>query len=242
MLSCNGRIFNVGQYRREKLGAIQPHNFFDPSNEITNNARTEVAMAALDDMLKWLDHFAKIQSDDATTPNVGEGIMNMFRLERNPSIIARGDKREGAVVGRFTVAIYDATNSTKERREAIFKKCKAHNVPMVFIESLCDDEGLIKSNIVEVKLSSPDYVGIDAEAAISDFQERIKHYSSTYDTLTRDEMNGQLPFVKLINVGQEVIVHKVFNFKSTLGSRIFRVSYSIFFNESQYYASINIFL
>jgi 6-phosphofructo-2-kinase/fructose-2,6-biphosphatase 2 len=194
-------------------------------------------MAALDDMLKWLDHFKGIQSDDAKTPNVGEGIMNQSRfLERIPSTIARGDDRNGAVVGSFTVAIYDATNSTKDRREAIFRKCKSHNVPMVFIESICDDEELIKSNIVEVKLNSPDYVGIDAEAAIKDFQERIKHYSSTYDTLTRDEMDGQLPFVKLVNVGQEVIVHKVINFKLNSGSWIFRVSDSIFFNESQHYA------
>lgn len=169
-------------------------------------------MAALDDMLKWLDHFSKIHSDDAATPNVGEGVMNQSRfLERIPSTIARDDQRNSAVVGRFTVAIYDATNSTKGRREAIFKKCKAHNVSMVFIESICDDEDLIRSNIVQVKLSSPDYVGIDAEAAINDFQERINHYSSTYDTLTHDELNGNIPFVKLINVGQEVIVHKVIN-------------------------------
>lgn len=203
------------------MGAIQPHNFFDPSNEVTSNQRTEVAMAALDDMLKWLDHFSSIQTDDATTPNVGEGItLNSRFLERSPSTIPREDKGNNAVVGSFTVAIYDATNSTKERREAIFKKCKQHNVPMVFIESICDDEELIKSNIVQVKLSSPDYVGIDADSAIKDFQERIKHYTSTYHSLTNDEMDGQLPFVKLINVGQEVIVHKVILLKFTFRSGV----------------------
>ena len=189
---------------------MQPHIFFDPSNETTTNQRTEVAMAALDDMLKWLDHYSSVSANDVASPNVGEGITNHSPyIHRTPSSIPRNDQGKRAIVGSFTVAIYDATNSTKSRRAAIFKKCKDHNVPMVFIESICDDEDLVKSNIVQVILSSPDYVGIDAESASKDFQERIKHYSSTYDTIKNDELDGQLPFVKLINVGQEVIVHKV---------------------------------
>ena len=48
------RVFNVGAYRRERLGSRQPHSFFDPANEAGNVARLEMATAALDDMLGWL--------------------------------------------------------------------------------------------------------------------------------------------------------------------------------------------
>lgn len=34
---------------------------------------------------------------------------------------------------------------------------------LVFIESVCGDEGVIQSNIREVKLQSPDYRGVEEE-------------------------------------------------------------------------------
>lgn len=37
---------------------------------------------------------------------------------------------------------------------------------LVFIESVCGDEGVINSNIREVKLQSPDYKGIEEEVAV----------------------------------------------------------------------------
>jgi 6-phosphofructo-2-kinase/fructose-2,6-biphosphatase 2 len=64
-------------------------------------------------------------------------------------------------------------------------------------------------NIREVKLSSPDYVGVSEEQAIADFQDRINQYAKQYETLSVDEMDGQIAFVKLQNVGSQVFVNKV---------------------------------
>ena len=43
-------VFNVGEYRRARVGAQMPHSFFDPDNAQGEEARRAAAMAALDDM------------------------------------------------------------------------------------------------------------------------------------------------------------------------------------------------
>jgi 6-phosphofructo-2-kinase/fructose-2,6-biphosphatase 2 len=67
------------------------------------------------------------------------------------------------------------------------------------VESKCDDEELIMSNILEVKTSSPDYVGQDPEAAARDFRDRIRNYEKVYQTI--DESEKGLTYVKIINIG-----------------------------------------
>jgi hypothetical protein len=39
------------------------------------------------------------------------------------------------------VAIYDATNSTNDRRQFIRERCEQEGFKVVFIESLCEDKG-----------------------------------------------------------------------------------------------------
>ena len=53
-LGYRTRVFNVGEYRRSRVGANQPAEFFDPENEASRDARRECAMDALDDMLAFL--------------------------------------------------------------------------------------------------------------------------------------------------------------------------------------------
>ena len=61
------------------------------------------------------------------------------------------------------VAVLDATNSTKKRRQWIVDMCRAAGLRLMFVESMCDNDELILSNIMDVKVSSPDYVGQDPE-------------------------------------------------------------------------------
>ncbi|KNE68730.1 hypothetical protein AMAG_13372 [Allomyces macrogynus ATCC 38327] len=111
------------------------------------------------------------------------------------------------------VAIYDATNTTHERREYILGVCKENHVDVVFIESICHDPDVIINNIAEVKISGPDYAGMDPEVATEDFKARMRHYESAYETISEND----LAFVKLINVGSLVIVNLI---KGWLQSRI----------------------
>ena len=103
------------------------------------------------------------------------------------------------------VAIYDATNGTRERRAWLYKELSAQGIKVLFIESLCDDENVILANIRDVKLSSPDYEGMNPDDAAKDFMERIEHYKEFYETITEDEYT----YIKLVDVGKQYIINKV---------------------------------
>lgn len=105
------------------------------------------------------------------------------------------------------VAILDATNSTKKRRDWVRQRCEQHNIHTLYVESKCDDEDIIMSNILEVKTTSPDYLGQDPETAAQDFRNRIRNYEKVYETIDEDEK--ELTFVKLIDVGQHVIINQI---------------------------------
>jgi broad specificity phosphatase PhoE/predicted kinase len=161
-LGYRTQMFNVGSYRRARLGSHQRHSFFDPRNEAGQAARREVALVALDDMLSFLG--------------------------------AGGD-----------VAIYDATNNTRERRALVLAHCAAAGVEVVFVESTCTDAAIVESNIRATKARSPDYEGVPEEEAVRDFRQRIAHYERAYEDVGEDEG----PFVKIIDVGRKVVLHRV---------------------------------
>ena len=105
------------------------------------------------------------------------------------------------------IAILDATNSTKPRRRWIKERCDAEGIETIFVESKCDREDIILSNILEVKTTSPDYQGQDPEEAAKDFRERIKMYEQVYETLDEDE--SDLTYCKIIDVGSQVIINRI---------------------------------
>lgn len=78
--------------------------------------------------------------------------------------------------GETVVAIYDATNSTKERRRTILRTCQESEIELFFVESICDDESLIRENVLEVKISSPDYRDVEPADAVDDFMKRYYAY------------------------------------------------------------------
>lgn len=106
------------------------------------------------------------------------------------------------------VAVFDATNSTVDRRQVI------HNIivdkmgfKLFFVESVCDDPRIIEQNIMEVKISSPDYTNMNKDAALTDFLKRIEHYEVRYQPL--DEVQEKnVSFMKIYNTGEKVVVHK----------------------------------
>jgi 6-phosphofructo-2-kinase/fructose-2,6-biphosphatase 2 len=108
----------------------------------------------------------------------------------------------GGVIG-----ILDATNSTKARRRWVKECCDAQGVETLFVESKCDDEALVMSNILEVKTTSPDYKGHDPESAAQDFRKRIRNYEKVYQTI--DEEESHLTYLKIMDVGKQVIINRI---------------------------------
>eukprot|EP00529_Nitzschia_sp_RCC80_P011629 CAMPEP_0113491830 /NCGR_PEP_ID=MMETSP0014_2-20120614/27758_1 /TAXON_ID=2857 /ORGANISM="Nitzschia sp." /LENGTH=582 /DNA_ID=CAMNT_0000385633 /DNA_START=141 /DNA_END=1889 /DNA_ORIENTATION=+ /assembly_acc=CAM_ASM_000159 len=101
------------------------------------------------------------------------------------------------------VAALDATNSTFERRQHIIKVLseKGRGIKKMFVESICDDEKILKENIQKVKLSTPDYKDMDEDVAMTDFMERRENYMKVYEPVT--EADG--PFCKIINSKQFIV-------------------------------------
>lgn len=125
------------------------------------------------------------------------------------------------VLGDLTdVAIFDATNSTRARRAwlrgAIAEAESQSGIPcrLVFVESICTDEDIIRSNIRETKLKSPDYKHMREEDAVRDFTARIQQYTKVYEMVEDAE---EVPYIQLIDVGRKIIAHRMMGF---LNSRI----------------------
>lgn len=84
--------------------------------------------------------------------------------------------QEGGQVG-----IFDATNSTRSRRNMLMKmaegKCK-----MIFLETICNDPKIIERNIRLKVQQSPDYAEeTDFEAGYKDFKSRLDNYEEVYE-------------------------------------------------------------
>ena len=158
-------IFNVGNYRREILGAGQSHAFFDPKNSEGEKQRQAVARLALEAM------------------------------------------RENLARDNLDVAIFDATNTTLERRQWLMSTITATlpTARLVFVESICNDQSAIRSNVVEAKLKSPDYADMEESAAVADFLARIEHYASVYQPVGEDSKEDEVPYIKLIDRGKTMV-------------------------------------
>eukprot|EP00088_Acartia_fossae_P071247 TRINITY_DN9746_c0_g1_i10.p1 TRINITY_DN9746_c0_g1~~TRINITY_DN9746_c0_g1_i10.p1 ORF type:complete len:484 (+),score=96.83 TRINITY_DN9746_c0_g1_i10:51-1502(+) len=106
------------------------------------------------------------------------------------------------------VAIFDATNSTRDRRQMIYDTVVVKSgFKCLFLESICDNLQLIETNILDVKIHSPDYRNMDKEEAVQDFRRRILHYTEVYSPM-EEEHESHLSFMKIFNAGEKLIVHR----------------------------------
>ncbi|CAD6203236.1 unnamed protein product [Miscanthus lutarioriparius] len=166
-------------------------------------ARGTFTAAKLTRYLRWLGHETKHF-------NVGK----YRRLKHGTNQTADffcGDNREG-VEARNEVAalamedmlswmqeggqvgIFDATNSTRRRRNMLMKvaegKCK-----IIFLETLCNDQDVLERNIRLKVQQSPDYAEqTDFEAGVQDFKERLTYYEKVYEPVVEGS------YIKMIDM------------------------------------------
>jgi broad specificity phosphatase PhoE/predicted kinase len=134
-----------------------------------------------------------------------------FRPDNPEGKAARQAVAEAALDDLFSflgaegeVAIYDATNTTRSRRQLIRDRCERAGVAQLFVEIVCDDPDVIEANIRETKVHSPDYVSEDPDAAVRDFRARLSHYEKAYEPLQED-----VPFIKYIDKGKGMVLNRV---------------------------------
>ncbi|KAL8728244.1 MAG: hypothetical protein Q9166_005547 [cf. Caloplaca sp. 2 TL-2023] len=115
-----------------------------------------------------------------------------------------------------SVGIFDATNSTLERRKNIMNKIRQRAGPelgVLFLESQCIDDNLLESNM-RLKLSGPDYKDQDPVTALADFKKRVALYEKAYIPLGEYEERNNMSYVQMIDVGRKVVSHQIRGFLS----------------------------
>jgi 6-phosphofructo-2-kinase len=73
----------------------------------------------------------------------------------------------------------------------------------MFVESVCSDEDILAQNI-QMKLQSPDYIGMPKEQAIADFKIRMANYEKAYEAIGVQEEKEGISYIKIENVGKKV--------------------------------------
>lgn len=98
------------------------------------------------------------------------------------------------------VAIYDAVNPLANGRRSLAKEFAKHDVQTLFLESYVDDQAILEENARSVKISSPDFIGMDPDAAARLYLKRIDMKIPHFESMTEKDLN----WVKMINAGARV--------------------------------------
>jgi hypothetical protein len=205
---CKCEIFNVGRYRRQAMADLQKRknhdvvsereekgacdaSFFDSENQAAAKLRQKVAEMALVDMLAWLDDEEDDGSDSEDHPDTTRQSPNSTAEKSSSSF--------GQVKLDFKrydrVAIFDATNSTVQRRKWILEECTSPDkrpgkpTGVVFLESICDDRELLEENYRYKISQSPDFDGMSEQEAFADLRQRVKKYENAYETINDDSLS-----------------------------------------------------
>eukprot|EP01063_Lacrimia_lanifica_P015938 TRINITY_DN2258_c0_g2_i1.p1 TRINITY_DN2258_c0_g2~~TRINITY_DN2258_c0_g2_i1.p1 ORF type:complete len:771 (+),score=285.78 TRINITY_DN2258_c0_g2_i1:150-2462(+) len=110
------------------------------------------------------------------------------------------DLKAYLVANARSVAIFDATNSTTNRRSKLVDSF-APFLPkerIIFIESVCTDQTVIHNNILRAKMGNEDYQGKEASYVLNDFKARIEQYEKAYQPLS-SERDGERSWIQLRN-------------------------------------------
>uniref|UniRef100_A0A4W3J8M7 6-phosphofructo-2-kinase/fructose-2,6-biphosphatase 3 n=1 Tax=Callorhinchus milii TaxID=7868 RepID=A0A4W3J8M7_CALMI len=132
-----------------------------------------------------------------------------MKIRKQCAVAALRDAKSYLTEEGGQIAVFDATNTTRERREMVLNFSKEHGWKVFFVESVCDDPSVVAANIMDVKLSSPDYSDCNQTDAMEDFLKRIECYKATYQPLDPDNYDKDLSFIKVINVGRRFLVNRV---------------------------------
>ncbi|RPB26398.1 bifunctional 6-phosphofructo-2-kinase/fructose-2,6-bisphosphate 2-phosphatase [Terfezia boudieri ATCC MYA-4762] len=226
-LQHNTKIFNVGARRRIAAGvdadAAQPAPPKTPPPASLTNGISGTGLLPADRLTALLEHTQERQENPNGTHGHGMDQSSDFF---DPNNLPAKQLREKVAMETLdellnyilyeggSVGILDATNSTQERRRAIVNRIRQQAGPelgIVFLESECKDEKLLEANM-RLKLSGPDYKGMDPVLALEDFKKRVKIYEENYTPLGdyEEQMNWQ--YIKMVDVGRKVVAHQIRGF------------------------------
>uniref|UniRef100_A0AAQ4RJX9 6-phosphofructo-2-kinase/fructose-2,6-biphosphatase 1 n=1 Tax=Gasterosteus aculeatus aculeatus TaxID=481459 RepID=A0AAQ4RJX9_GASAC len=103
------------------------------------------------------------------------------------------------------VAVFDATNTTRERRAIILSYAKERGYKVSIVLNKLPK---LSFPFQQVKFGSPDYVDRDIDEALEDFSRRIECYRASYMPMD-DEEDRKLSYIKIFDVGSRYLVNRV---------------------------------
>lgn len=111
-------------------------------------------------------------------PHNAEGNRARDELSRMNMQAARKYLEEGG-----HVAILDATNASRARRDMLEKEIAG--TPVLYIECLNEDKDLLAASI-QRKVRLPEFARLSRDEAVRHFEKRIEYYASIYDPLGQE--------------------------------------------------------
>eukprot|EP00668_Euglena_longa_P005505 GGOE01006494.1.p1 GENE.GGOE01006494.1~~GGOE01006494.1.p1 ORF type:complete len:530 (-),score=175.52 GGOE01006494.1:1199-2788(-) len=172
----------------------------------------------LEVFMKWKDggHLVQLFNVGRYRRIIGESAAASFF---DPANACAADQRQQAAQEAMSdmlkffdeggeVGIFDATNSTQQRRRWIMEQCQSHGrgIAVLFVESICDDPEVLTENLLSKVRNSPDFAGMDLETAMVDLQGRIENYEKVYETISDDSMT----YIKLYNLQSKVMCNRAY--------------------------------
>ena len=111
------------------------------------------------------------------------------------------------------VAIFDATNTSKQRRQMLLERVKREpGVEVLFVESICTDQKVLETNLAEKVRLSPDFKGMDFHTAVKDLKARVANYEAVYETIEdteKDSKGRDISYIKVINLSSKIIANRI---------------------------------
>ncbi|KAL1529317.1 hypothetical protein AB1Y20_000271 [Prymnesium parvum] len=114
----------------------------------------------------------------------------------------------------LSCGIFDATNTTRARREALLERCRRAPQPVsvIFLETVCNDEAILQQNY-QLKMRNEDYEGKDEEQALLDFIQRVKAYEKVYEPITDEEAEATayppMRYIRVVDAGKKLVVFQL---------------------------------
>ena len=212
-------------HRRRASAAVQGRGVLVPAQR--DRSRVALAMVGLPARgksyiarkiaryLSWLGHKTRVFNVGSyRRAHVGSRQPNEFFDPDNESGAQRAARPRDDGARRHARLVRRRRRGRHLRRHQQHPRAPPHRraraagsaeIPLVFIESICDDPAVIDANVRETKLTMPDYAGIDPEEAVRDFRARIAHYERVYEPVDDDDGS----YIKIIDVGQKVVLNRI---------------------------------
>jgi len=175
---------------RRKVGACDA-NFFDNNNPLAKELRARSAKIAMDDLICWLNQDSPVSSPTRRRRRMGPRRQSGLK----------------ASVCKTKVAIFDATNSTADRRKWVLETLTSSpGTGVIFVESVCDDAEMLEENFRFKVQNSPDFAGMTTDEAIRDLRKRVEKYEQQYETIDDDTQS----YIKIFNLSSKLLVNHIY--------------------------------